>query len=289
MLSPGRGPPSRPTVSGSLNSPHASMRRTTLPASPLFGLLALLIAMFSLPGCNTAPSKRAIQYMNQEGFGRPVFGNAEEEEYVSIGDAVTVFDVAHPDEIDFRLVVAADGTVLLSEVGRIYIAGLTRTDLQSLLTRKYDPYFRDSPEIVVEISASERVFWVLGEVTKEGSFPFKGNQNIIDAIVSARPKKTSANLGRVMLIRADPTDPLRLPFNYNDLVIQGDSSLNYVLQENDIIWVPPTLMAEFGFFLQKMLYPVTAVLQSLGNGLWGGRRGNLGNNGNRAFGFAGLF
>ena len=63
--------------------------------------------------------------MNQEGFGRPVFGNAEEEEYVSIGDAVTVFDVAHPDEIDFRLVVAADGTVLLREVGRIYIAGLT--------------------------------------------------------------------------------------------------------------------------------------------------------------------
>lgn len=265
------------------------MRRTTLPASPFFGLLAVLIAMFSLPGCNTAPSKRAIQYMNQEGFGRPVFGNAEEEEYVSIGDAVTVFDVAHPDEIDFRLVVAADGTVLLREVGRIYIAGLTRTDLQSLLTRKYDPYFRESPEIVVEISASQRVFWVLGEVTKEGSFPFKGNQNIIDAIVSARPKKTSANLGRVMLIRADPTDPLRLPFNYNDLVIQGDSSLNYVLQENDIIWVPPTLMAEFGFFLQKMLYPVTAVLQSLGNGLWGGRRGNFGNNGNRAFGFAGLF
>ena len=63
--------------------------------------------------------------MNQEGFGRPVFGNAEEEEeYVSIGDSVTVFDVAHPDEIDFRLTVASDGTVLLREVGRIYIAGL---------------------------------------------------------------------------------------------------------------------------------------------------------------------
>ena len=256
------------------------MRRTTLPASPFFGLLAVLIAMFSLPGCNTAPSKRAIQYMNQEGFGRPVFGNAEEEEYVSIGDAVTVFDVAHPDEIDFRLVVAADGTVLLREVGRIYIAGLTRTDLQSLLTRKYDPYFRDSPEIVVEISASQRVFWVLGEVTKEGSFPFKGNQNIIDAIVSARPKKTSANLGRVMLIRADPTDPLRLPFNYNDLVIQGDSSLNYVLQENDIIWVPPTVLAEFGYFFRQLLYPFTTVIQAISSAFFGAGR-NGGRNGGR--------
>ena len=139
---------------------------------------------------------------------------------------------------------------------------------------------------MVEISASQRVFWVLGEVTKEGSFPFKGNQNIIDAIVSARRRRRRRGLGRVMLI-ADPTDPLRLPFNYNDLVIQGDSSLNYVLQENDIVWVPPTLMAEL-ILPAEDVYP-TAVLQSLGNGLWGGRRGNFGNNGNRAFGFAGLF
>ena len=91
--------------------------------------------MFSLPGCNTAPSTSDSVH-EPGGLRPPVFGNAEEE-YVSIGDAVTVFDVAHPDEIDFRLVVAADGTVLLHEVGRIYIAGLTRTDLQSLLTRKY--------------------------------------------------------------------------------------------------------------------------------------------------------
>ena len=104
------------------------MRRSTPFVSPALGLVALLVAAFGLPGCNTAPSKRAIQYMNQEGFGRPVFGNAEEEEYVSIGDSVTVFDVAHPDEIDVQLVVAADGTVLLREVGRIYIAGLTRTE-----------------------------------------------------------------------------------------------------------------------------------------------------------------
>ncbi|MEC8494216.1 MAG: hypothetical protein VXZ39_04800, partial [Planctomycetota bacterium] len=76
------------------------MRRSTPFVSPALGLVALLVAAFGLPGCNTAPSKRAIQYMNQEGFGRPVFGNAEEEEYVSIGDSVTVFDVAHPDEID---------------------------------------------------------------------------------------------------------------------------------------------------------------------------------------------
>ena len=117
----------------------------------------------------------------------------------------------------------------------------------------------------MEISASQRVFWVLGEVTRAGSFPFKGNQNIIDAVVDARPKPSTANLGRILLIRVDLIDPLRLPFNFQDLVVQGDSSLNYVLQENDIIWVLPTLMAEFGFFLQKTLYPVTAVLQSLGN------------------------
>lgn len=265
------------------------MRRSTPLASPVLGLLALLVAVLGMTGCNTAPSKRAIQYMNQEGFGRPVFGNAEEEEYVSIGDSVTLFDTVHPEEIDAQVTVASDGTVLLAEVGRVYVAGLTRSDLESLLERKYDPYFQESPEIVVDISASQRVYWVLGEVAREGSYPFKGNQNIIDAVVDARPKQDTANLGRIMLIRADPNDPLRLPFNFHDLVVRGDSSLNYVLQENDIVWVPPTLMAEFGYFLKKMLYPVTAVFQAIGGALFAGQQGNFRNNGNRAFAFGGIF
>lgn len=272
-----------------MRSPLASPTPSWAPSWALHWALLVALVTVGLTGCNTAPSKRAIQYMNQEGFGRPVFGNAEEEEYVSIGDSVTVFDIAHPEDIDFQLAVAPDGTVLLREVGRIYIAGLTRSDLQAVLREKYSPYFQDAPEIVVEISASQRSYWVLGEVTREGSYPFRGNQNIIDAIVQARPKKDTANLGRILLIRADPNDPLRLPFNFYDLAIRGDSSLNYVLQENDIIWVPPTLMAEFGYFLKKMLYPVTAVFQAIGGALFAGGQGGNRNNGNRAFAFGGLF
>ena len=82
-------------------------------------------------------------------------------------------------------------------------AGLTRSDLQAVLREKYSPYFQDAPEIVVEISASQRSYWVLGEVTREGSYPFRGNQNIIDAIVQARPKKDTANLGRILLSQRD--------------------------------------------------------------------------------------
>lgn len=266
------------------------MRRPQLAPSSA-GLLALLVALLvGLAGCNSYPSKRALQYMNQEGFGRRIFGNEEEEAYVSIGDRVTIFDTAHPEDIDFQLTVAPDGTILLKEVGRIHIAGFTRSDLEAVLRERFSPYFRDAPEIVVEISASSRVFWVLGEVTREGAYPFKGNQNMIDAIVQARPKKDTANLGRIWLIRADPSDPLRLPFNYHDLVIQGDSSLHYVLEENDIIWVPPTLMAEFGYFLRKMLYPVTAVFQAIGGALFGvGNNINNGGRNNRALALGGLF
>ena len=273
----------------------APMRRSLpIPTGPISWaalpqlLLLALMCVSGLSGCNSSPSKRALQYMNQEGFGRRVFGNAEEEEYVSIGDRISILDTAHPEEIDFQLQVAADGTILLKEVGRINVAGFTRSDLKSVLSEKYSAYFRDAPEIVVDISSSARVFWVLGEVDQEGQFPFKGNQNIIDAIVAARPKKDTANLGRIMLIRADPKDPLRLPFNFNDLAPGGDSTTNYVLQENDIIWVPPTLVAEFGYFLRKMLFPVTAVFQAVGGALFaaGGRNNNQGN---RALGVGGFF
>lgn len=226
--------------------------------------------------------------MNEEGFGRRVSGNAEEEEYVSIGDNVQILDDAHPEDISLSRTVSPDGTVLLPFVGRIYIAGLTRSDLEAFLTERFSAYFQDSPKIYSEISSSARVFWVLGEVAVEGEFQFLGNQNILDALVAAKPKPDSANMGRIMLIRADPKNPLRLPFNFNDLAPGGDSSTNYILRENDIIWVPPTLVAEFGYFLKKLLFPVTAVFQAVGGALFqGGQQGNNNNNGNRSLG--GLF
>lgn len=259
----------------------------TTSTSPLLLLLALLLGLSGLSACHSSPSKRALQYMNQEGFGRRYTGNAEEEDYVTIGDGVTIFDVNHP-ELDLNRTVGPDGTILMPEIGRIHIAGYTRSDLESVLAERYSAYYMDPPSIVVDITTRKKIFWVLGEVKQEGEVVFEGNQTVFDAVIAAEPMRDTANLGRVMLVRADPNDPLRLPVNIND-IRRGDSTTNYTVQENDIIWVPPTLFAEFGYFLRAALYPVTAVFQAIGGALFATQGQRNGNNNRNLLSFGGFF
>lgn len=264
-------------------SPRAS--RTALPVSILLAVCASLLS--ALPSCNVAisPDKRVQQYLNQYGFGKAYTGNAEEENYVSIGDEVAVLDTLHSEEIFANQRVDIDGTVLLPELGSVHVAGMTRSELRAVLSERYANYYAET-DIQVSIRARDKVFFIFGEVNNEGEQPFEGNLTIFEAVMGASPDDSTANLGRVRLIRADPVDPLIIAVNVNDLLERGDSTFNVRIQENDIIYVPPTLVAQFAYFLDDLLFPVRQVLSGIGGALFGfgfglgggGRRNNNFNN-----------
>jgi hypothetical protein len=82
------------------------------------------------------------------------------------------------------------------------------------------------------------------------------------------PKTDSGNLGRVRLIRADPRDPFIQYFDLSDIFTRGDSTFNVHVHERDIIYVPPTMLAEFGYFIDALLFPVKFVLESLSSAIF---------------------
>jgi hypothetical protein len=86
--------------------------------------------------------------------------------------------------------------------------------------------------------------------------------------MKATPKQDSANLGRVRLIRADPRDPFIQTINIGDLIEKGDSTFNVHVQESDIIYVPPTMLAELGYFLDTLLFPFKQVLTGLSSAIF---------------------
>jgi len=265
-------------------SPTAPRRRITPQR------LAACLALLWVAACSSAPDKRTLQYLNQEGFGKRYVGNAEEEEYVSIGDTVEVLDVLHPEEIEVLQTVRTDGRILLPELGDVLVAGFTRSELQAILTERYSLYFEET-ELVVDITSEGQSFWVLGEVRDAGRKEFKGNQTVFEAVWDAEPYRSSANVGRCLLIRGDARDPLILPFNLDDLTINGEMSTNYQIRENDVIYVPSTLLAELGYFIEAVLYPVTIAIQSVTGAFfqngYGGRQGY--GNTNSASNFGSIF
>lgn len=249
----------------------------------------LLLALVFLCACNAYPDKRQLQYLNTEGFGNRYTGNAEEENYVTIGDTLGITDAYHDKELGLNTEVDIDGTVLLPELGAVPVAGLTRSEIEALLMEKYSAYY-DLLDIRVKIETAGKKFFIFGEVQAEGERQFPGDLTVFEAVMDAVPIRETANLGRVRLLRTDPRDPLVLTLDLSEIMETGDSTFNIHIQERDIIFVPPTMLAQFGYFLDTLLFPVKLVISGLADAFWainvfngggvrGGRRRGNNNNG----------
>jgi protein involved in polysaccharide export with SLBB domain len=230
--------------------------------------LLLALAALCLVGSacsSTAPDKRLLQYLNQKGFGNRYTGNAEDQNYITIGDTVQITDAFNPSINDTQRV-DIDGTVVLQEIGAVHVAGQTRSELEAFLTQKYSPYFEEL-RIDVRIQTQGKVYFIFGEVQAQGRKQFPGDVTVFEAVMDAVPDPQTANLGRVRVIRADPRDPLVIPVNLSSMY-RGDSTDNVQIQERDIIFVPPTMIAQLGYFLADLLFPITHVLNQISSAIW---------------------
>lgn len=259
------------------NSRFPSLAGLARGSSLRFGawILLGLVVVLSQSGCyaTVSPDKRITQYLNTYEFGRAYSGNFFEESYATIGDQVKYIDKVHPRDINGTQTVQPDGTITVQEVGTVHVAGLTRSEIEAYLSERVSLYFTDSADIQVIIRAQSKSYFILGEVAREGAQPLRTDMTVFDAVLKAKPEKNSANMGRIRLIRADPVDPLVIPINFHDM-LRGDSTYNVSIMENDIIYVPPTLLAQFAYFLDGLLFPVKQVIRGLGGAFFLNRNSN---------------
>lgn len=238
-----------------------------MPTKPLSLLLILLYAC--LAACSTAPDKRMLNYMNQKGFGKRYTGNVEEENYATIGDTISISDPYNKEELTLSKKIDIDGTILLPELGAVAVAGYTRSELEALLMEKYSPYY---PQLDIKVdimnTGGSKKYFIYGEVASPGEKNILGDETIFEVVMRAGPNKDTANLGRVRLIKSDPRDPAVFEVNIGDQLEMGDSSFNMTISELDIIFVPPTMLAQFGYFLDSLLFPVKQVLIGLGDAIF---------------------
>ena len=216
-----------------------------------------------LTGCaSNFSDKRILQYLNQKGFGKRYTGNAQEQNYVSIGDTITFVDTWNP-EIKGTAIVDIDGTILLPEAGSVWVAGYTRTELESYLTQKLSPYFVETDVKVTIRTGGKKVFFVLGEVLREGAYPYTGDVTVFEAVLQAVPDPFGSNLARVRLIRADPRDPVVIPVDVAEIWEYGDSTYNVQVQEYDIVYVPPTFLQSVADFVSGIAVPLVSVFREV--------------------------
>lgn len=82
--------------------------------------------------------------------------------------------------------------------------------------------------------------YVLGDVNSPGSFPFIGNETVLDAIIEAGGLGTKANHHNIIVSRPSSCGECRTVMKvcYDQIVQLGDTSTNYQLMPGDRVFVP---------------------------------------------------
>jgi polysaccharide export outer membrane protein len=132
-----------------------------------------------------------------------------------------------------------NGDILFPVLGKIHAAGLTKTQLQSLLTRQ----LIDSKQLIDPIVTIRQLNFrvsVLGEVTKPGVFTTPNEKiSLLEALSFAGDITIYGKRDNVLLIREDDKgDKLIVRI---DLTSQSlFTSPYYYLKSNDVIYVEPS-------------------------------------------------
>lgn len=144
-------------------------------------------------------------------------------------------------DLDRQGRVSQNGTIELSLIGRIAVAGKTVDQVRDLIFERYDRDFLVNPSITVDvIEYSQRRVNVLGAVNSPQTilFPPEESMNIVDAISRAGGFTRMAAGNRVSLTRRN-SDGTTQTFTVNvDQILNGGDPLEWELRRGDVIFVP---------------------------------------------------
>jgi polysaccharide export outer membrane protein len=140
-------------------------------------------------------------------------------------------------DLSQTVTVGPDGFVSLPLVGNVQVAGLTSDQLGKMIASRLTTYVV-SPQVTVSIvEIRSRQVYILGQVSKPGSFPLIAPTHVLQLIAEAGGLTNYAKRKSIVVLRPELGGTNKLSFNYNS-VVRGDSKQNIVLQPGDTVFVP---------------------------------------------------
>lgn len=111
-------------------------------------------------------------------------------------------------------------------------------------------------DLVFIPDSSETAVYVLGAVTKPGSYRLTPRMTVLDALAQAGGATENASPDRVGIYRAGARQVEVIDFA---ALIDPSRAINYALEDGDVVYVPTSAMADLGYMLRQIA-PAVSVL-----------------------------
>ena len=186
-------------------------------------------------------------------------------------------------EMNQTVRVAEDGSVSLSLLGKIVVAGLTAQELETRLASILQTKFTTGDAHVTVFIREFQKVAVIGAVGKPGMYELVGPTTLLMIIAQAGGLTAQAMTDLFIYRQGEDGKQTRIAVRLEDLVMKGNQDLNIMLQPKDVVAVPIDLLQNvfvygevrnpgaISFLTSKKITLLQAIAQAGGTTEWAKR------------------
>jgi polysaccharide export outer membrane protein len=224
--------------------------------SKKFSMAMLLASTAFMAGCFSSNPE------DIQAFVKPYEVNVTATNYIlQPPDEIEIHCTQVPEVHLQRQRIRPDGRVSFEGIGEVEAAGKTPAQVAAVLKEKISQLYSvpgDHPVDVRIAAYGSKLFYVVGQVLRPGPMNYTGRDSVLTALAAAYPN-TLAWEQRVQVIRPAATEneiPKIFEANFKKMTEHGDTTKDVLLQEGDIVYVPPTILASIGMVLEEFITPI---------------------------------
>jgi len=153
-----------------------------------------------------------------------------------------------------------DGKISLKLLGEVKVSQMTPQEISAKLEKLLEPYYVE-PKVNVRVASnSSKKIFVFGQVMKSGPMEFTGRDSLLDVLAESQLNSLAWG-AQVKVIRPSASKDQRreIIVDVDKMMQSGDLTANILLQEGDIVYVPPTPLAWVGLRIQEALFPFAPI------------------------------
>ncbi len=170
--------------------------------------------------------------------------HAQDSNYRLSANDLLDFRVFQEPELDGVIRVSGDGSAIFPLIGGVHVVGKTVTAATEEIKARYRDGYLVYPQVSLTVRTyAQKLFTVLGQVQKPGSYDMKGSDEItlLQAIGMAGGYTKIANPGRVTVKRQQEGGGERVIKLDAKRMARGDDSASFYVKPGDVITVAESM------------------------------------------------
>lgn len=213
--------------------------RAVNPVHRLVMLVVALVAMGVFGGCRQP-------YPHVDAPDLPASNIPLDSLPLKSGDVVRLSVPGMEKELageNSQMTITADGNITVPYVGPLPVAGLTPAQAARQLNGRLNGIVVDPQARITVVEPRPPQVSVLGEVSRPNRYAIDYGDGVLQALAEAGGLTEFADPRKIFVLRQEPgaageaAPPLRVRFEYEDLVGGDEPSIDFQLRDGDVIVV----------------------------------------------------